>query len=368
MRLPSFNDLFPEQRLVYTQAPDRSILVVGPPGSGKTSTAIWRARILSLPPLNRSVVLVTRNRLLTALAAQLATEHDGMAIDSMTMSTLLGKDYWRHFRTFTPQWAPHDFRWDTIMADYAARAVEPAVDHLIVDEGQNLPVQFFIWARRFYARAVSVFADENQTTDANGCQVAELARAGFDEVLPLVTNHRNTQDIVDLVEVFHVNRTLPLPPASRGRTFDRPRILAIADWPALVQTVVTRFRNRGGSIGVILYHVRDIAEVYGLLRAALGEVRVDQYTNEMEPGGEQAIRMRDPGVTVISGESATGLEFDTVYLQDLCRSLPRRSSLDNRRLYMLCARARDTLVLVNGPTPLENAQLDALPLPPILDR
>ena len=73
MRLPSFNDLFPEQRLVYTQAPDRSILVVGPPGSGKTSTAIWRARILSLPPLSRSVVLVTRNRLLTVLAAQLAT-------------------------------------------------------------------------------------------------------------------------------------------------------------------------------------------------------------------------------------------------------------------------------------------------------
>lgn len=368
MRLPSFNDLVPEQKRVYLQAPERSILVVGPPGSGKTSTAIWRARILTGPPLNQNVVLVTRNRLLTALAGQLATEHDGSAIASTTMSKLIGIDYWHNFRKNTPQWCPHNFRWDDIIHDYAAAGVTPSVDHLVVDEGQNLPAKFFVWARRFYARAVSVFADENQTTDANGCQVAELAAAGFDEVIPLLENHRNTQDIVDLVECFHVNRTLPQPPASRGRTFDRPRILTVSSWDDLVQTIVTRLRNRGGSIGVIVYRKNDVIFVHHLLREALGEVRVDQYTSDMEPGGEDAILMRDPGVTVISGESATGLEFDTVYLQDLSRSLPRRTALDNRRLYMLCARARDTLVLVNGPDPLEAAQLESLPSLTVLDR
>lgn len=368
MRLPSFNDLVPEQRRVYLQAPERSILVVGPPGSGKTSTAIWRARALTEPPLNQDVVLVTRNRLLTALAGQLATEHEGSAMVSTTMSSLVGKDYWRNFEKYTPQWEPHNFRWNDIIRDYAEAGVTPTVDHLIVDEGQNLPVEFFVWARRFYARAVSVFADENQTTDANGCQVAELAAAGFDEVIPLLENHRNTQDIVDVVEFFHLNRTLPPPPASRGRSFDRPRILTVPNWDALVQTVGTRLRNRGGSIGVIVYRRSDVLLVHSLLRAALGGVRVDQYTSDTEPGGEDAIRMRDPGVTVISGESATGLEFDTVYLQDLSRSLPLLTPLNYRRLYMLCARARDTLVLVNGPDPLEAAQLDSLPPPAVLDR
>lgn len=368
MRLPSFNELVPEQRRVFLQAPERSLLVVGPPGSGKTSTAIWRARTLAAPPLNQQVVLVTRNRLLTALAGQLAMEEGGMPLSSTTMTSLVANFYWGTFGRFVPQSAPYQFSWPEIIQNCELGRVAPSIDHLVVDEGQNLPPEFFVWARRFFARAVSVFADENQTTDANGSQVADLQAAGFDEVLPLVINHRNTQDIVDLLEEFHVNRTLPLPPASRGRSDDKPRVMAIPNWGTLVQTVATRFRNRGGSVGVIVYRKEDIAEFHGLLRAALAGARVEQYTSDMQPGGEAMIRMRDDGVTVISGESATGLEFDTVYLQDLSRSLPRLTPLHDRRLYMLCARARDSLILVDGPVRLQAAQLEALPLPPILDR
>lgn len=368
MRLPSFNELLPEQKKVFLGNPDDSILVVGPPGSGKTSTALWKAGMLAGPEYQRSVALVTRNRLLTALATQISQDQGGQPVTSVTMVTFLAQDYWRRFGRFTPQWEPFNYKWEQVIAEYEAANVEPTIDHLIVDEGQNLPVQFFVWARRFMARAMSVFADEDQTTDGNGSQVAQLMQAGFVDVLPLTINHRNTQEIADLVEHFHVNRTVPHLPAKRGRSNDVPRLLPVGSWDEFAQTVATRWKNRGGSVGAIVYLQEDVVRLQGAIKLLLPDARVDCYTSKATPGAEDAIRMREPGVTVISGESATGLEFETVFLHDLNRSLPRTIPIDNRRLYMLCARARDTLLLVNGPAPLSGAQLAGLPPPPTLER
>jgi superfamily I DNA/RNA helicase len=368
MRLPSFNELYDEQRNVFLRNPDDSILVVGPPGSGKTSTALWKASILAGPAYNRRVVLVTKNRLLAALATQISQDQGGQPVESVTMATFLAQAYWGRFGQYVPQWSPFNYIWEQIIEAYGAAGVQPEIDHLLIDEGQNLPVQFFVWARRFMARAVSVFADEDQTTDGGGCQVAQLRDAGFTEVLPLTINHRNTQEIANLVEHFHVNRTLPPLPARRGRSGEAPRLVSLADWGTLAHAVATRYRNRGGSIGVIVYLKADVERLHELISGLLGDVRVDRYTSDAHPGAEDAIRMRDPGVTVLSSESAIGLEFDTVFVQDLCRSLPMRSMIDYRRMYMLCARARDTLVLVNGPVALDGAQLAALPPPPTLER
>lgn len=368
MRLPSFNELLDEQKNVFLQNPDDSILVVGPPGSGKTSTALWKAGILAGPGYERNVVLVTRNRLLAALATQISQDQGGMPVTSVTMITFLTQDYGKRFRQYTPQWPAYNFVWEQIIGEYEAAGVQPTIDHLIVDEGQNLPVQFFVWARRFIARAISVFADEDQTTDGNGTQVAQLMQAGFINVFPLTINHRNTQEIADLVEHFHVNRTVPHLPAKRGRSNDVPRMLSVANWEEFAQVVATRWRNRGGSVGAIVYLKADVLRLQELIKMLLPDVRVDCYTSDVCPRTEDAIRMREPGVTVISGESATGLEFETVFLHDLTRSLPRMFPINDRRLYMLCARARDTLVLVNGPTALKPAQLANLPPPPTLER
>lgn len=368
MRLPTFNELLDEQKNVFLRNADDSILVVGPPGSGKTSTALWKAGILAGPGYEKKVVLITRNRLLAALATQISQDQGGKPVTSLTMVTFLTQDYGRRFRQYTPQWSPFDYKWEQIFGEYEAAGVQPAIDHLIVDEGQNLPLQFFVWARRFMAHAMSVFADEDQTTDGNGSQVAQLMQAGFTEVLPLTINHRNTQEIADLVEHFHVNRTVPHLPAKRGRSNDTPRVLKVASWEELAHAIATRWRNRGGSVGAIVYLTADVIRLQELIQALLPDARVDCYTHNADPGAEDAIRMREPGVTVISGESATGLEFETVFLHDLSRSLPRTIPLNDRRLYMLCARARDTLVLVNGPIALNAAQLGALPPPPTLER
>lgn len=368
MRLPSFSDLLDEQRGVFMADPDQSILVVGPPGSGKTSVALWKANILAGPEYRRRVTVVTKNRLLAALATQISQDQGNAPVTSTTMHTLVWNHYKDTVKQTIPQWSPYNFNWPQVFRDYEVANVAPLIDHLIVDEGQNLPQEFFVWARRFGASTVSVFADENQSTEVGGCHVADLQNAGFTEMHLLTVNHRNTLEIAELVERFHQNRNVPPAPAQRGRSNEPPRMITVASWEELAQQVAVRFGNRGGSIGVIVYHVDDINILYALLRGRLPVARIDMYSSNAEPQAEDAIRLRDAGITVISGESAIGLEFDTVYLQDLSRSLPVIFPVQQRRLYMLCARARDTLLLVDGPNSLTAAQLAHLPPPPVLDR
>lgn len=369
MRLPSFSELLDEQRRIFMTDPDQSILVVGPPGSGKTSVALWKANILAGPEYQRQVTVVTKNRLLAALATQISQDHGNAPVTSTTMHTLVWHHYRYTFNRTIPQCSRYNFDWPQVLRDYKEANVKPLIDHLIVDEGQNLPKEFFVWAHHFGASTVSVFADENQSTANGGCHIADLEDAGFTEMHLLTVNHRNTLEIAELVEHFHQNRNVPPAPAQRGRSNEPPRMITVTSWKELAQQVAIRFGNRGGSIGVIVHQVDDINTLYDLLGDLLPNSRVDMYAHNAAPQAEDAIRLRDDGITIISGESAIGLEFDTVYLQDLDRSLPLMNDpVNQRRLYMLCARARDTLLLVNGPNPLTEAQLSSLPRPPFLDR
>ncbi|MBH1445905.1 hypothetical protein I5T78_16795 [Stenotrophomonas maltophilia] len=368
MRLPSFNDLYEEQRLAFMADPDCSILVVGPPGSGKTSVALWKANVLAGPGYERRVTVITRNRLLAALSTQISQDLGNAPVNSVTMHTFVWNHYSENIGGCLPQVAPYCPDWNEIIRKYDEVGVLPVVDHLIVDEGQNLPKGFFVWARRFVAVAVSVFADENQSTDVGGCHISDLVDAGFTEVHPLTFNHRNTREIAELAEYFHRDRNLPPAPAQRGRSNERPRLIDVQNWISLVHQISVRFMNRGGAFGVILYRKDDVEAIHRLLSEKLPSARVERYTSDAAPRAEDAIRMREQGITIISGESAIGLEFDTVYLQDLERSLPAHQPVQRRRLYMLCARARDMLILINGPNQLSMAQLGDLPPAPVLVR
>lgn len=364
MKLPVLDLLEPEQFVIYEQPADRSILVLGPPGSGKTSIAIWRAIFIARQ--GKRVLLVTRNRMLAALAQQLSLE-GGQQIETTTMHSFVWNDYRDRFGEGPTKDGDYELPWALITAQYDVLRIKPDIDHVIVDEGQNLPFDFFRWLIAYRGIRVSIFADEHQTTLVGGTTAAQLSSLGFSSFFPLTKNHRNTWEIAQFASHFHSGRKLPGACAQRDGEGERPRIITIQSWEALAEVIRVRLINRGGAIGVITHKQVDVNSIHGLLRKVLGSERVDSYTSRADRGGE-LIHMRDRGVTVISGESAIGLEFDTVYLHDLERSLPRRTAMHNRRLYMLAARARDFLFLVNGPKALTGAQLADLPPAPDLDR
>ncbi|WP_321804276.1 AAA family ATPase [Burkholderia sp. BCC1988] len=362
MKLPKLDDLVDEQMLVYEHDPDENLFVAGPPGSGKTSLAVLRAKFLK--ELGKRVLVVTRNKMLAALTAQL----DGEGLESYTMNAFVGRAYHGLTHQNLPQFYPFVYDWNTIIEVFAAAGAAPQLDHLIVDEGQNLPAEFFHWAVRFGAKNLTVFADEDQTTDSQRASLRDICRAGMPKPKRLMANHRNTAEIAAVAEHFHRSRILPPGVVQRGRGGELPRLVRSQTWDELVTLIATRRQNRAEAIGVIVFRRDDVLEVRDKLRMMLPEgTRIDAYING-GTGAPEDIRLLEPGITVLSSESVIGLEFHVVYLQDLHRSLPCGSREDYRRMYMLCARARNYLTLVDGPDALNNNQLADLPGPALLAR
>jgi len=357
MKLPALDDLIQEQRNVYLHPVDTSLFVAGPPGSGKTSVAVHRARYLA--DNGCSVALITRNRMLVALATQLGDPR----VTASTMHRFVSNAYSSRTGRMAPQPEPYVYDWEQLLLEYGKLGAAPAVDHLVIDEAQNLPPGFFRWASRFAARFLDVFADEHQAIDDEHSMLQEIRReAGLQNPVPLTLNHRNTPEIADVAEHFHESRNLAPALVKKSRGGELPRLIEIGSLEELVPRVLTRFRNRRDSVGVIVRSRKEVDELLQLIRAKArpGE-RVDAYTKDTPRGAEIGIRIVEPGVTVLTGESVIGLEFDSVFLLDLARSLPCRTPTDRRRMYMLCARARDSLVLVNGPDKLDSSELAALP-------
>ena len=368
MKLPTYQDLSEEQLRIYEHLPDERLFVLGPPGSGKTTMAIWRARYLATAPLSRSVTVVTRNRLLAATALQMAHgDADRRPIHVATMHSFASSAYWSRFTRKIHEPMRYVYDWDRTIADYTAVQYVPTLDHLIIDEAQNLPIGFIRWAILFGARVVTIFADEDQTTLAEHSSVVDICAAGMPQPIRLSRNFRNSPEIVNLMEQFHVGGMLPAAVVTQGRTFDPPHLLQIASWDALTADVAQRYRNQRYSIGVIVDTQASVDAVVARLKVALPGERVDFYRSNLPQGAENAIVTREPGITVLTGESAIGLEFDAAYVQDLAANLPPNGDRAKyRRLYMLCARAQRSLILVDGPLPfypprLTAAQLASLP-------
>lgn len=362
MRLPTYQDLSEEQLLIYEHAPNDRLFVLGPPGSGKTTMAIWRARYLATAPLNRSVTVLTRNRLLAATAGQMARgDVDRRPVRTATMHQFSSSAYYDKFGRNIHEPFPFVYDWEQTIADYVAVRHVPTLDHLIIDEAQNLPIGFIRWAVQFGARVVTIFADEDQTTLSEHSSVGDICAAGMPQPIRLTRNFRNSEEIASLMEQFHIDGILPPARVTQGRGNDQPRLFQIASWDPLVADVVQRYRNQRYSIGVIVDSQASIDAVVTRLRAVLPDARVDFYKSNLPARVEHAIMTREPGITVLTGESAIGLEFDAAYVQDLASLLPSNDRAQYRRLYMLCARAQRSLILVDGPPRLTAAQLASLP-------
>ncbi len=361
MHLPTWDELNDEQRSVLEVPIGEDLFVAGPPGSGKTVLAVARARLVA--EYRKSVALVTYNRMLRRLTS-LLNERE---VDSRTMHSFVWRDYVAKTSCEPACRAgTHDYDWDTILASLDGyQNGAHSLDHIVVDEGQDLPEGFFRYARRHAAIALTVFADDDQAlTDLRTSleQIKDAARLPDPRILR--DNHRNSPEIAAVAEHFHAGR-LPAATVRRPVTAQRPRLVYSPNPQETCERVATAFRNRGGTVGVVVRSNSTGLAVFKGLRDILPDGRVSHYTAARK--NENSIALLKPGITVLNKESVKGQEFDTVFLLEVEELVPCRTEAMRRAMYMLCSRARDTLVLVHG-RPLSASATGALPCELLLER
>lgn len=142
MRLPTYDEIkHDERQLAVYEAPfDESLFVAGPPGSGKTVLVIRRAQMLLAKP-DHSVMIITYNRMLRRLIAQLTAGEQ--RVQAQTMHSFV----YGHYRekanvTKVPEIKQYKLDWYVMFETLQRHGIHPHLTHVITDEGQDLPTEF----------------------------------------------------------------------------------------------------------------------------------------------------------------------------------------------------------------------------------
>ena len=381
MRFPSFVDLDREQRAVYGQAPsDGAILVVGPPGTGKTIMAFHRAE--KVKALGQAPHVIMFNNVLQYYTSQ----RDGVAKDvpSTTMHSW-ASNWWRRARMGSR--LPivgtnrYDIDWFAILAQVCSldasdyRLARLNWDHLIIDEGQDFPEQMYYALGRMISHLskfdlharVTVFADDNQRLQIEkNSSVSNIARhLGIrrkeNRLFYLSKNYRNTAEVAKFSRYFQVgfSRGVTSLPRRRGGKpsidfFDNDRVLA--------DFIVRKSKlSPGKQIGVIVNgRSGRVSRIYNQIKSRIQDRSFLLQWYLSGKGDAQPLNFTlGNTITVLHQNSAKGLEFDVVFYIGLEQIYLETTDGTNERMaiYVMSSRSRSELnlcfadIALDEPTP-----------------
>lgn len=391
MRTPSYEELSKEQDAVCVLAPlDKATMVFGPPGTGKTVVAFYRAEAVAKSGETPSVVMY--NNVLRQYSGDAST-NPKVRKGVKTWNSWFGAWFSGTFRKRVPQFKAFEYIWDEIKADVISLPTDPnqlkrAITkwgHLIVDEGQDFAPSFYeVCAMMlFHANtagngqlALTVLADENQRlkADTNSTLKEIQAALGLDDerVYSLTRNYRNTFEIAKVAAHFYCGLRSGIPDPPDGRHGPVPRMVRTADLNKSVDRVVRFVRNQSDlEIGIFLPNKKTQKKYFNKLAHRLqdlGGVHIQRFTSKDPPHDDASKLVFDkPGtVTVLCDQSSKGLEFDAVFIPELQERRWDPASIDQMRmqLYVLCSRARRHLeFLHSSPDKERPAVLDHFPNP-----
>ena len=363
-RLPGIEELTKEQEAVLALPREGRHLIVGGPGTGKTVVCLLRARRLAR--VDASYRFLVWNHLLRKLS------------NALFKGNLHG-DTWE-------SWFPRVFKWcvgEEIPRVDASRGVGP-IDwsvanelgkdarlltevhpqplFLVIDEGQDMPPDFYFLLAQFGFKNFFVAMDQNQQIGDLNCSRKKLTASLAllpNEVHELTRNHRNSYLIARLAQTFCTDDPASPPP-------DLPsRLPSARSFDEVATPVLYRYRNLATVASGILEHWdQDPRRLIGVispnnavrkryldhLRAAARPTRLDNAQPRIETfygDYRPEIRFDRGGVLVINAQACKGQEFDSVYLADIDEHIDFDDpDHTKKRFYVMASRAKSHLTLL----------------------
>jgi DNA helicase-2/ATP-dependent DNA helicase PcrA len=368
--LPRIQDLSKDQERIHYLPDDGRYLVVGGPGTGKSVVCLLRARLMTKKRLK--YIFLVFNKVLKAASLQLSPQ-------------ILINTYLSWFKNVfqllaarkPPQINPDDINsidWNTCIDKLIDLYDEnqtrsSGYDAVIVDEGQDMPKEFYLAIMAAGVADIFVAADQNQQITQHNSNRQDLQNAlGVDvnDVIELRINYRNTYPVARFACCFYpddpASPKLDLP--EQKPSLDIPMLIAYGKncrlgFEEVIARILLRVdRNPRELIGVITWsdktrekYVNHFNQVNQSLPHDNGPIAVQTYSSKTDSQTNKKmlanLQFDQGGVMVFNANSCKGLEFDTVFIADI-HEFPCRADTDSakRRFYVMASRARERLFLL----------------------
>ena len=354
--LPGIQDLSKEQEAARALPNEGQHLIIGGPGTGKSVLALIRARRHQRE--DDDYLFLVFNHLLDRASGQLFG-------NDLASRTWIGW-FLETFETITgqpvPRMGPNDrgyreIDWSSVDAivHTSPAGESDRRPFLVIDEGQDMPREFYdalvgLGFDRFF-----VVADQNQQiTEANSSRkdIEDGLAIDTGEVIELRRNYRNHYRVARLAREFRTGDPASPPPEIPEAAPGAVPLLYYYEGsaPDTVVRGILRLADRDPRqlIGVITPNNR-VRERYlqALMSAdvALDNPRPAITTFHRENRAEVAFD--EGGILVINAQACKGLEFDTVVLADIDEHYVRSNDPDvaRRLFYVMVARARERVFM-----------------------
>lgn len=347
MKLPTFQEIVKDEREmdVYNLPAEGHYLITGPPGSGKTVMALYRAQRLNKGGINQRLVFAVYNRALNQYVSSAAMS---LKIEGLTKTwhSWFWSLHWKIARKEPAKSPDNPYipLWSSVRKELSEeRCAKHRLQHIIVDEAQDLHTQFFPLLTRV-AEGFTIFADMNQQLKPNEHSVLDDIRDfmpdGFAE-RKLVRNYRNTKEIAAIAARFYVGHETGIPEAPT-RSGQPPVASSYRDVNEAV-AMISRYARLNADQTIAVVVKRD-SERKNYLREL----------SELFPGRVQTYGSYDKTTTldfsrnsimVLCLHSVKGLEFDAVFL-NIHYPSGTLSDLEKMEMYVATSRARTYLAFL----------------------
>ena len=365
IKLPGVHQLTKDQETARSLPLDGQHLIIGGPGTGKSVVALLRVK--QLADHKKDYIFLVFNHLLKhscfLLAEQkLVAEQWQSCFIQFYMNALQVKNVPRLPKKEQQKYA--DFDWDTIVLNAQAHGpLDHAGDlpYLVIDEGQDMPRQFYQMLAELGYENFFVVADQNQQLvsgeNSSRQDIENALGIEVDEVVELKSNHRNHYATARLARAFYTGDPASpppeLPPAPKHNVF-KPLLFNYQEqhFNPICKRIVLMAKAYPNKLVAVLTPNNKSREIFveQLRHQAQLLEQPAPLISTYQHGDAENIPFDQGGVMVINAQACKGLEFDVVFIADIDKHCVPSNDFDQLKklFYVMSSRAIDRLLLLSA--------------------